>query len=196
MSSASTSSSGLDLLRTRRSTKFFDLDGQGPHAAEIDSILSAAIRVPDHGKLVPWRFILFEGDSRLRAGETIAAIFAADHPEAEPHQIEAERARLARAPLVIAVVSRAAQHVKIPEWEQILSAGAAAMNVLLAAHALGYAATWLTGWFAYDRRVLDAFGLAPHERIAGFVHIGRPLREPDERPRPTLAEVVTRYGER
>ena len=99
--------------------------------------------------------------------------FAREHPEAKPDQIEFERKRLARAPLVIAVVSRAGPHVKIPEWEQVLSAGAAAMSLVFAAHALGYAANWITEWYAYDRRVLDALGIAPNERIAGFVHIGR-----------------------
>ena len=98
------------------------------------------------------------------------------------------------APLVIAVVSRAAPHVKIPEWEQIMSAGAATTSLVMAAYALGYAATWLTEWYAYDRAVLDALGVAPNERIAGFVHIGRPSKSPEDRPRPPLDEIVTRYG--
>jgi nitroreductase len=184
----------LDLLKTRRSVKPMELSGPGPSVAEIDTILTVASRVPDHGKLVPWRFILFEGESRAAAGEKIAAAFVANHAEAKPEQIEFERRRLARAPLVIAVVSRAAPHVKIPEWEQTLSAGAAAMSLVFAAHALGYAANWITEWYAYDRRVLDALGLAPQERIAGFVHIGRPMRPPEDRPRPPLGEIVTRYG--
>jgi nitroreductase len=96
---------------------------------------------------------------------------------------------------VVAVVSRAAPHVKIPEWEQQLSAGAAAMNLVNAAHALGFAANWITEWYAYDRRVLDALGLQPHERVAGFVHIGTPVRPSEDRPRPPLAEIVTRFGE-
>jgi nitroreductase len=98
-----------------------------------------------------------------------------------------------RAPLVIAVVSRAAPHEKIPEWEQVLSAGAAAMSLVLAAHALGYGANWITEWYAYDRGVLDTLGLAPHERIAGFVHIGRPPDPPADRPRPPLSEIATRF---
>ena len=184
----------LDLLKTRRSIKPMELAGPGPTAAEIDTLLTVASRVPDHGKLTPWRFIVFEGDARLAAGETIAACFAPTKPDATPDQIEFERKRLARAPLVIAVVSRAGPHVKIPEWEQIMSAGAAATSLVMAAHALGYAATWLTEWYAYDRRVLDALGLAPNERIAGFVHIGRPAKPPEDRPRPPLSEIVTRYG--
>jgi nitroreductase len=184
----------LELLQTRRSVKPIELAGPAPSAAELDTILTIAARVPDHGKLVPWRFIVFEGEARQAAGETIAAVFRADHPEAKPEHVEAERQRLARAPLVIAVVSRAGPHVKIPEWEQVLSAGAAAMNLVHAAHALGYAANWITEWYAYDRRVLDGLGLAPNERIAGFVHIGRPAQPPTDRPRPPLEEIVTRFG--
>jgi nitroreductase len=184
----------LSLLTTRRSVKPIELAGPAPSAAEIDTILTIASRVPDHGKLTPWRFIVFADDARLAAGEKIAAVFRADHPEAKPEHIEVERNRLARAALVIAVVSRAGPHVKIPEWEQVLSAGAAAMNVVLAAHALGYAANWMTEWYAYDRRVLDALGLAANERIAGFVHIGRPAQSPTDRPRPPLAEIVTRFA--
>src|SRR5690349_24562302 len=183
----------LELLKTRRSIKPVELAGPAPSAAEIETLLTVASRVPDHGKLVPWRFIIFEGDARLAAGEAIAAGFRAKYPRAKPEHVEVERARLARAPLVIAVVSRAAPHVKIPEWEQVLSAGAAAMSLVLAAHALGYGANWITEWYAYDRGVLDALGLAPHERIAGFVHIGRPPGPPEDRPRPPLSEIATRF---
>lgn len=186
-------SDALPLLKARRSVKPLEMTGPGPSAAEIDTLLTLASRVPDHGKLAPWRFIVFEGHARLRAGEHILAAFHADHPHAEAHQIEFERMRLARAPLVIAVVSRAAPHPKIPEWEQVLSAGAAAMNLLTAVHALGYAASWLTEWFAYDRRVLTALGVKPGEKIVGFVHIGTPVNPPEDRPRPPLSEIVTRY---
>ena len=116
----------LDLLKTRRSVKPMELTGPAPSAAEIDTLLGIASRVPDHGKLAPWRFIVFAGEARLAAGEKIAAVFRADRPDATPEQIEFERKRLARAPLVIAVISRTGPHVKIPEWEQQLSAGAAA----------------------------------------------------------------------
>jgi nitroreductase len=184
----------LELLKTRRSFKAAELTGPAPSAAEIDTLLTVASRVPDHGKLVPWRFIVFEGEARRAAGAAIVTAFHAKYPDAKPEQAEAERARLARAPLVIAVVSRAAPHVKIPEWEQVLSAGAAAMNLVLAAHALGYGAAWITEWYAYDRGVLDVLGLKPHEKIAGFVHIGRPPGAPEDRPRPPLAEIATRYS--
>jgi len=183
----------LDLLKTRRSVKPMELTGPGPSAAELETLLMVAARVPDHGKLTPWRFIVFSGEARRKAGETIASTFRTEHPQATPEQIEFERNRLARAPLVVAVVSRAAPHVKIPEWEQILSAGAAAMSLVMAAHALGFAANWITEWYAYDRRVIEALRLKPHERVAGFVHIGRPGRPPEERPRPPLSDIVTYY---
>jgi nitroreductase len=184
----------IALLATRRSLKPHELGEPGPTAAETDMLLTIAARVPDHGKLTPWRFIVFQSDGRRRAGEAIVAALVAKYPDATPEQIDFERQRLARAPLVVAVVSRAGPHVKIPEWEQVLSAGAAAMNLLNAAHALGFAATWITEWYAYDRRVLDALGLAAHEKIAGFVHIGRPAQPPQERPRPALADIVTRFA--
>jgi nitroreductase len=183
----------LELLKTRRSVKPIELVGPGPTAAEIETLLRIASRVPDHGKLAPWRFILFEGAGRAAAGEAIASTYGADNPDATSDQLEFERNRLARAPLVVAVVSRAGPHVKIPEWEQQLSAGASAMSLVFAAHALGYAASWITEWYAYDRRVLDALGLSPHERIAGFVHIGRPARPPQDRDRPSLESIVTRF---
>ena len=184
----------LELLKTRRSFKAVELTGPAPSAAEIDTLLTVASRVPDHGKLTPWRFIVFEGEARRAAGAAIVEAFRAKYPDAKPEQAEVERARLARAPLVIAVVSRAAPHVKIPEWEQVLSAGAAAMNLVLAAHALGYGASWITEWYAYDRGVLGALGLQPHEKIAGFVHIGRPPGVPEDRPRPPIGEIATRYS--
>ena len=184
----------LNLLKTRRSVKPIELTGPGPTAAEIDALLTVASRVPDHGKLTPWRFIVFEGDARTKASRIIGDAFRERRPDATSDQVAVESARLARAPLVIAVVSRAAPHVKIPEWEQIMSAGASATSLVMAAHAIGYAANWLTEWYAYDRKVLDALGLAPNERIAGFVHIGRATKQPEDRPRPPLNEIVTRFS--
>jgi nitroreductase len=184
----------LDLLKTRRSVKPIELAGPPPASSELDTLLTVASRVPDHGKLTPWRFIVFEGDARARAGEVIAAVFQQVNPQATADQVAFERNRLARAPLVVAVVSRAAPHVKIPEWEQVLSAGAAAMNLVTAAHSLGYAASWLTEWYAYDRAVLDALGLAANEKVVGFVHIGKAAQPPEDRPRPPLSEIVSRFG--
>jgi nitroreductase len=183
----------LKLLTTRRSFKPVELTGPAPTAAEVDQLLTIASRVPDHGKLAPWRFIVFEGEARQKAGAAIAAAFKVKYPDSKPEQVDYERGRLTRAPLVVAVVSRAGPHVKIPEWEQVLSAGAAAMSLVLAAHALGYGASWITEWYAYDRSVLDTLGLAAHERIAGFVHIGRPPGAPEDRPRPPLNEIATRF---
>ena len=178
----------LELLKTRRSIKPIELAGPAPSAAEIETLLTVASRVPDHGKLMPWRFIVFEGDARLAAGEAIVAAFRAKYPEAKPEQVEAERNRLARAPLVIAVVSRAGPHVKIPEWEQVLSAGAAAMSLVLAAHALGYAANWITEWYAYDRGVLDALGLDDERAHRGL----RPYRPAGEAARGPAAAAARR----
>jgi nitroreductase len=183
----------ITLLRTRRSLKPIELAEPGPSSAEIETLLGIASRVPDHGKLAPWRFVVFAGDARHKAGEAIAAAFLAKYPTATPDQVAFERQRLARAPLVIAVVSRAAPHVKIPEWEQVLSAGAAAMSLVIAAYALGFGAAWITEWYAYDPGVLEALGLAAHEKIAGFVHIGRPAQAPEDRPRPALGDIVTYF---
>src|SRR6202051_928797 len=184
----------LELLTTRRSCKAVELTGPAPSPTEIDTLLTVASRVPDHGKLTPWRFIVFEGEARRSAGAAIAAAFRAKYPDAKPEHVEAERERLARAPLGVAVVSRASPHVKISEWEQVLSVGAAAMNLVLAAYALGDGANWITEWYAYDRGVLDALGLKPHERIAGFVHIGRAPGLREARPRPPLDEIATRFS--
>jgi nitroreductase len=183
----------IDLLSIRRSVSPNFLTGPGPSAEELETLLRLASRVPDHGKLAPWRFIVFEGAARDKAGEVIAQAYAEANPEADEARRAAERMRLARAPLVIGVVSRAAAHPKIPDWEQVLSAGAACMNLVTAANALGFAASWITEWYAYDRRVLAAFGLAPQERMAGFVHIGKPVSPSPDRPRPALSDIVTRY---
>jgi nitroreductase len=182
----------LDLLSTRRSVAPHLLGDPGPTDAELEALLTIAVRVPDHGRLTPWRFIVIEGDARHRIGETIAAAFRADQPAADDGRVAQERNRLARAPTVVAVVSRARPHVKIPEWEQALSAAAVCMTLVVAANAMGFATSWLTEWYAFDRRALDALGLEPEERIAGFVHIGRALEAPVERARPNLADLVTR----
>jgi nitroreductase len=183
----------LELLKIRRSVKPREMSGPGPSPAELDTILTIGARVPDHGKLAPWRFIVFEGDARIRAGEVIAAVFARKNPPAPSAEIEIEKRRLMEAPLVVAVVSRVQPHPKVPPWEQELSAGASAMNIVTAATALGYGANWLTGWFAFDRDVLDGLGLKADERIAGFIHIGTPSKPSEDRPRPVLSDLVTRF---
>jgi nitroreductase len=182
----------IALLKSRRSAPPALMTGPGPSAEEIRTILTVASRVPDHGKLAPWRFLLFEGAARERAGRLALEIRIADKPDLDEARRIEEIARFTRAPLVVGIVSRAAPHVKIPEWEQVLSAGAVCMNTIVAARALGYSATWLTEWMAYDARFRAALGLAEQERIAGFIHIGKgPAIE--DRPRPVLDEIVTAF---
>ena len=183
----------IELLKLRRSVKPLEMSGPGPSPAELETILTVGARVPDHGKLTPWRFIVFEGDARVRAGEVIAKVFALKNPQAAPTDIEIEKHRLTDAPLVIGVVSFTKPHPKVPPWEQELSAGASAMNIVTAATALGYGACWLTGWFAFDRDVLDGLGLKADEKLAGFIHIGRASKASQDRPRPALTDIVTRF---
>jgi len=182
----------IALLKRRRSAPPAVMTGPGPTPEELTTILSIASRVPDHGKLAPWRFVVFEGGARDRAGRIALDIRLADQPDLDEGAKAEELRRFTRAPLVVAVVSRAAPHVKIPEWEQILSAGAACMNLIVAACALGFSATLLTEWPAYDARFRAAIGLAEHERIAGFIHIGKAVAIED-RPRPPLSEIVTTF---
>ncbi len=183
----------LSRLLQRRSVPPRWLGEPGPGEQEIETLLKVASRVPDHGKLVPWRFILIQGEARRRLGDVLATAFKADNPEASADQVASERERFTQAPLVVAVVSRVVPHVKIPDWEQELSAGAVCMNLLNGATALGYGASWLSGWAAFDRRVLDGLGLTPGERIAGFVHIGTAKETPTDRDRPDLDAIVTRF---
>jgi nitroreductase len=183
----------LDLLKTRKSISAAFLAEPGPSESQLEEILTAASRVPDHGKLTPWRFILFRGDARRDAGERLAKLYAAKNPGADQKKLEEERNRFSQAPLVIAVVSKAAPHPKIPEFEQLLSAGNAAMNLVLAAHAFGYAGQWVTGWIAYDDDAGKILGLKPGERFVGFVHIGTPTVPLTDRPRPPLADVVSEW---
>jgi nitroreductase len=183
----------IKLLGRRRSAPPAQMRGPGPDAAELQSLLTLAARVPDHGKLAPWRFIVFEGEGRARAGDVLAEIYARREPQAEAARIDVERGRFSRAPLVIGVVSRAAPHVKIPLWEQEMSAGAVCMALTVAATSMGFRTAWLTEWCAYDREVLARFGLAEHEKIAGFIHIGRLDAAIEDRARPDLADLVTHF---
>ena len=183
----------IELLKLRRSVKPREMSEPGPSPAELETILTIGARVPDHGKLTPWRFIVFEGGARVRAGEVIAKVFARKNPQATAADIEVEKRRLTDAPLVIGVVSFTKPHPKVPPWEQELSAGASAMNMVTAATALGYGACWLTGWFAFDRDVLDGLGLKADEKLAGFIHIGTQTKPSEERPRPALSDIVTRF---
>src|ERR1700710_2877129 len=166
--------SAIDLLRIRRSVKPREMTGPGPSPPELETILTVGARVPDHGKLTPWRFIVFEGDARSRADEVIEHVLAEKNPQATAAEIDVEKRRLTDAPLVIAVVSFTKPHPKVPPWEQELSAGASAMNIVTAATALGYGANWLTGWFVFDRDVLDGGGLESGGKTAGPGHTRTP----------------------
>jgi nitroreductase len=183
----------IELLKIRRSVKPREMSEPGPSPAELETILTIGARVPDHGKLTPWRFIVFEGGARVRAGEVIARVFARKNLQATAADIEVEKHRLTDAPLVIGIVSFTKPHPKVPPWEQELSAGASAMNMVTAATALGYGACWLTGWFAFDRDVLDGLGLKADEKLAGFIHIGTQTKPNEDRPRPALSDIVTRF---
>ena len=184
----------IAFLSARRSVKPDRLIAPGPSAAELETILTIAARVPDHKKLAPWRFIVLEGDARARLGDVVAEACVAAENEPPSHvRLETERTRLMRAPLVIAVVSRITVHRSAPEWEQILSAGAACLNLCLAANALGYGTSWITEWIAYNQAVGAALSLADNERIAGFIYVGTPAERPEERERPALSDIVTRW---
>ena len=186
----------LSLLATRRSVKADKLVEPGPSPDEIETILTIASRVPDHKKLAPWRFIVIAGDARSKLGEVIAETCKAEEKESPSEvRLQTERGRLTRAPLVIAVISSISTARPTPEWEQILSAGASCLNLCLAANALGYGTIWLTEWIAYSAGIRAALGLAENERIAGFIHIGTANERPEERERPALSDIVTRWGE-
>jgi len=185
----------IALLKARRSVKPDLLGVPAPSAEDLETILTIAARVPDHKKLAPWRFVIIDGAARERLGDLAAEACRLEDAEPPSHvRLETERKRFLRAPLVIAVVSRVKETRGAPEWEQILSAGAACMNLVIAANALGYGTTWITEWISYSKTFGDGFGLAANERIAGFVHIGTATQKPDERERPALADVVTRWG--
>ena len=180
----------IALLKRRRSAPPAIMSGPGPSQEELSTILVIASRVPDHGKLALRRFIVFEGKARERAGRIALDIRLNDKSDLDETGRAEELRRFARAPVVVSVVSRAAPHVKIPEWEQVLSAGAVCMNLIVAARALGFAATWLTERPAYHARFRAAIGLAEHERIAGFVYLGK-AAQIEDRPRPPLDQIVT-----
>jgi nitroreductase len=182
-------SSVLSLLETRRSGKPRELVGPGPTAQEMERILSIAARTPDHGKLFPWRFVTVSDEQRDDLALLFRKALSREDECALPakHQKADEFAHYA-GQLVVLISAAVAEH-KIPVWEQELSCGAAGMNLLLAAHALGYIAGWVTGWYAYSEHVRRAF-CGPGERIAGFIFIGHASRDLEERPRAPLATVA------
>ena len=184
----------IDLLLTRRSVSANSLGEPGPNEPELELILRAASRVPDHKKLVPWRFLLFQGEARAKFGKVLAEICRAEERDPGQFRLENEASRFLRAPLVIAVISRVVKNQAAPEWEQILSAGAACQNLVIAATALGYGVQWITEWCGYSKGVRQALRLADNERVAGFVYIGTAKEKPEERERPALADIVAAWG--
>jgi nitroreductase len=193
MTSLNDTSSALSLLKTRKSASVKAMGEPGPSPEQLKTILEIAVRVPDHGKLTPWRLVLFEGSARRKFGEVIKARWQQLHPDHGAESLAFQASLFLRAPTVIAVVSRAGPHVKIPEWEQLLSAGALTQNMLLAAAALGVGAQWNTDWIAYDRGIMAAMGLSETEKIVGFVYFGTPQAVLEDRPRPDPESLVTRW---
>ena len=182
----------LDFINARRSTPSRQLGEPGPDAAQLDALLAAAIRVPDHGKLVPWRLLLVRGATRAQLGERFAQLHRRKEPDIAESVLTKDRERYTFAPLIVAAIARTEpDHPKVPVQEQLLSAGCVAYNLLLGAQALGFGAQWLTGWAAYDRDAADLLGLASNEHVIGFVHIGTPREAAPERTRPAVADVVS-----
>lgn len=185
----------LDFLNSRLSVTSRQLGEPGPDEAQTQALLGAAIRVPDHGKLTPWRLLLIRGDARAKLGARLAEIHLAHEPDASTAVIEKDRERYNFAPLIVTVIARVDEnHPKIPAQEQLLSAGCVAYNLLLGAQALGFGAQWLTGWAAYDPDAAALLGLRDGERIVGFVHIGSVREAAPERVRPQLSALVSEWA--
>jgi nitroreductase len=182
-------STPISLSLTRRSGKARDLAVPGPTPAELDTILSAASRVPDHGKLAPWRFVVVS--DRAALADLLERLYKTDKPDAGRLELEAMVAFAHQAPTLVVLIS-APRESHIPVWEQQLSAGAAAQALLMATHAMGYAGNWLTGAPAYLPGIADALGV-PGGRLAGYFFLGTPARALEERPRPPLADIVSRW---
>ena len=178
----------IALLARRRSASASVLGPPGPSGEEIDLMLRLASRVPDHGKLAPWRFIVLAGEQKDAWVARLGAI-AQTRPDTD--KASAALGKAGPSPLCIVIVSRAVPHPKIPDWEQFLSAGAVNMNLLLAAHALGYGANWITDWYSQDGKALALLGVQPGERVTGHIYIGTPAAAPTERPRPVLSDLIT-----
>ncbi|WP_422056766.1 nitroreductase family protein [Sphingomonas sp.] len=186
-------STPLSLLRTRRSGKARDLIAPGPDAAQLQDILGIAARTPDHGKLAPWRFVVVPVQARNAFAARLVDAYRAERPTASALELQTMEQFAQQAPTLVVVLHSPKVGSKIPLWEQELSVGAATMNLLHAAHAHGFAGSWLTGWPAFSDAVRDMFGAAP-ERIAGFVYIGTQSKPLEERPRPDFDAVVSNWA--
>lgn len=182
-----------DFLKSRRSSKVAALKAPAPNADQLQDILTIASRVPDHGKYHPWYFIVFEGDARREIGEHLRTAYATENPDAAPAKLGFEAEQFLRAPMVIAVVSRIREG-KHPQWEQILSAGAACYNLCLAANALGFGANWLSEWYSYSPTFKKLMGLDDRDNFAGFIYIGTTPEKNEDRERPDLAKIVTHWS--
>lgn len=183
----------LDTLLARRSTAIKNLAAPGPSPEQIDRILTAAARVPDHNKLAPWWFVVFEGEARENFGHVLREAYLLEDKDAAPAKLDLEAEKLLRAPVVIAVISRVKES-KIPQWEQFLSAGAACFNLCLAAEASGFGYNWVTGWPTFNTKVRDALGCDGRDNIAGFIYLGTQTEKSEERERPALPDIVTRWA--
>jgi nitroreductase len=184
----------LDMLALRRSVKVAHLAEPGPDAQTLTAILQIGARVPDHGKLGPWRFIILAGDDRRAYGDLVADLLRRRTPNMDKAQAELEAGRFARTPVVVAIVSSAGPHAKIPEWEQVLSVGAVCHNVMLAARGFGFGSVWLSEWSAYDREALALLGLNESEKLAGFIYMGTATQAPVERPRPNALTRISTWA--
>lgn len=180
-----------DYLHTRRTVTAPFLAEPGPDSETLNELLTIASRVPDHGKLAPWRFVVIAGEYRAKAGEKLAEIVRRRNPDVDEARLEAERNQFLPAPLTVGVISTAAPHAKIPEFEQLLAAGNAAFNLCHGANALGFGAHWVTRWFAFDEEAAAMLGASEGERFVGFVHIGTPTTKLEERDRPDVAALTT-----
>ena len=183
----------LDLLLSRRSGSAKRMKGLGPSDAQIRTLIQAATRVPDHGKLTPWRFLIFKNEARAAFGDVLVHALKQAEPGANDERIAQERGRFLRAPVVIGVISRIREGTPIPEWEQILSSGAACQTLCIAAHAMGFVANWITEWCAYSPAVHKALALESGERIAGFIYLGHPAEPLEDRPRPAFETIAKEW---
>ncbi|HEX4299195.1 MAG TPA: nitroreductase [Devosia sp.] len=182
-----------DYLKTRRSVGIGFLRDPGPSPAELDEILTIGTRVPDHGKVVPWRLVVIEGEARQQAGDRLAAIQKSRRPDLDEASLELERRQFLPAPVTVGVIVSPRPNPKSPEIEQLLSAGNVCFNLSHAAFALGYAASWTNRWYGFDPEAQQMLGARGGERFVGFVHIGTPVSLPEDRDRPDLNKVVTRW---
>jgi nitroreductase len=181
----------LTQIAHRRSASAQALQAPGPSADELDAILRLSARAPDHGKLFPWRFVVLEGKAKAGFAARLAELA---ERQADPDKARQALRKLTTPPLAVVVISRV-EAGKIPEWEQVLSAGSVCTLMLLAAQGMGYGANWITDWYSYDAGAAAILGLQPHERVAGFVYIGTAAEAPLERVRPDVAALTTRWSD-